>query len=77
MIDQEAQEFGKWLAVDDDGTAHVFRKKPTEKIRGKWITTNFESGVQRACVSAGTVPNFEGKLLKRKKRDGEFSWTIQ
>lgn len=76
MIREEAQDFGRWLAVDADGSAHVFRKKPVV-IAGRWVPDKFPTGCVRACVDAGELPTFEGKLFKRTTTKGKHSWEIQ
>lgn len=76
MIRKEAEEFGRWLAVDNDGTAHVFRQQPTN-IAGKWVPDSFPTGCVKACVPAGNLSNFSGQLFKRRTRQGEHTWEIQ
>lgn len=71
MIQNE--EFGRWLAVDKSGSAHLFKKKPV-MIDGLWVPDDFPTGFGQACIKAGVLPHLKGKLFKRRTDGGEYKW---
>lgn len=71
MIKNEG--FGRWLAVDNSGSAHVFKKEPL-KMDGLWVPDKFPSTFARACIDAGQLPHLSGKLFKRRTESGEYKW---
>jgi hypothetical protein len=76
MIPEEAEKHGKWLAVDPDGSARVFRCRP-EMIAGMWVPSEFKSDFAPACVDAGRFPGMEGRLMRRRRKGGEYRWEIE
>lgn len=74
----EALKWGKWIGIDDDGSARVFKKKPV-KIAKTWVPDEFPDKMYPGCYRVETEypEHLHGSLLKRKKSDGEKAFVPQ
>lgn len=72
LTKQEALDWGKYVGVDEDGTARVFKKEPV-KAGDTWIPDKFPSQMYPACYSIDVnyEPHLHGRMLKREREDGE------
>lgn len=69
---KQALEHFRWLAVDEDGSARVFEKKPV-KVENTWVPDEFPSNGYPACYRVeGDFEDKSGRLLK-KNNDNEFA----
>jgi hypothetical protein len=72
LTKKQALDWGKYVGVDDDGSARVFKKEPV-KAGGTWIPDKFPSQMYPACYRLEeTFPErFHGRKLVRTSEDGE------
>lgn len=75
LKETEALSWGKYVGVDDDGTARVFKKEPV-KAGGTWIPDKFPDKMYPACYPMETEypERYHGKLLVRKSSNNEKSY---
>jgi len=71
LSEQEALGWGKYVGIDEDGTARVFKKDPV-KAGDTWIPDKFPSKMYPACYEMETEypEHLHGKKLVRKS--GEY-----
>jgi hypothetical protein len=70
LTEQESLDWGKWLAVDDDGSARVFKSKPM-KVSGYWITRDFPKKMYAACYRVeGSFNEYWSGTLFEKSKNG-------
>lgn len=69
---ESALDWGKWVGIDEDGSARVFKKEPI-KIGKTWVPDKFPGKMYPACYRIETEypEHMHGKKLKRRKQDGE------
>lgn len=69
---EDALSWGRWIGIDQDGSARVFKKEPM-KIKGKWVPDKFPKQMYPSCypVEMEYPDHMDGKKLKRRKQDGE------
>jgi hypothetical protein len=75
LSESEALDWGRYLAVDEDGSSFVFKKEP-QKLGGRWFTRDFPKEAYPACFPV--EGNFESGTLYRKEKDssGEFWYGV-
>jgi len=71
FITDDALDWGKYVGIDEDGTARVFKKKPI-KIGKVWVPDKFPKQMYPACYEMKTEypEHLHGRKLKRKS--GEY-----
>ena len=71
ISEDDALDWGKYVGIDEDGTARVFKKEPI-KIRKVWVPDKFPKQMYPACYEMKTEypEHLHGKKLKRKS--GEY-----
>jgi hypothetical protein len=72
ISEEEALGWGKYVGIDEDGSARVFKKEPI-KIGSTWVPDKFPSKMYPACyrMNVEYPEHMHGKKLKRRKQDGE------
>ncbi len=75
ISEEEALDWGKYVGVDEDGTARVFKKEPV-KAGDTWIPDKFPKKMYPACYRMQTEypERYHGKKLVRKSSGGEKSY---
>jgi len=68
----KALKWGKWIGIDDDGSARVFKKKPV-KIGSTWVSDEFPGKMYPACyrLEDDYKDHLHGCLLRRDTKNGE------
>ena len=68
---EEALDWGKYVGVDDDGSARVFKKEPV-KIGKTWVPDKFPGKMYPGCyrMNVEYPEHLHGKKLVRKS--GEY-----
>lgn len=72
LTESEALDWGKYLAIDPDGSARVFKHEPI-KVGGRWVPDKFPGKMAPACypVDEEYEDHLEGRLLERKISGGD------
>jgi hypothetical protein len=75
LTEGESLDWGKYVGIDEDGSARVFKKEPV-KIGDVWAPDEFPAQGQPGCyrINAEYPESKHGRLLKRKKSGGEKSF---
>jgi hypothetical protein len=71
LTEHEALDWGKYVGVDEDGSARVFKKQPV-KAGDTWIPNKFPDKMYPACYRLeNDYPEYSGQLLVRKSKNGD------
>lgn len=72
LTEESALGWGRWLGIDEDGSARVFKKEPI-KIKGRWVPDKFPNQMLCSCyaVEMEYPEHMHGKKMKRRRQKGE------